>query len=110
MPTYPWLHRSKIDPEDIRASVVALKRAGTPYTDADVSGVPAQLAAQGQAIVGRLKQAGITAEPDDEIVALIAYLQRLGVDGRAAIAAGATRPTTAPPATASAPADGRETP
>ena len=63
-----------------------------PYTDADVAGTPAQLAAQGQDIVGRLAAAGIKTESDREIVALIAYLQRLGKDGRAAIAAGATEP------------------
>jgi hypothetical protein len=42
---------------------------------------------EAQGIVDRLKQAGVTTEPDREIVALISYLQRLGKDGRAAIAA-----------------------
>jgi cytochrome c oxidase cbb3-type subunit I/II len=88
MPTYPWLLRNRIDPADITASVRALRRVGLPYTDEQVAGVPAQLAAQGQDIVARLATAGIKTEPDREIVALIAYLQRLGKDGRAAIAAG----------------------
>ena len=30
MPTYPWLHRNKIDPADITASMVALRKVGTP--------------------------------------------------------------------------------
>jgi cytochrome c oxidase cbb3-type subunit I/II len=85
MPPYYWLHEHQIDPADIQASVRALRRAGTPYTDADVAGVPEALARQGAEIVERLKGAGIDAEPDDEIVALIAFLQRLGVDGRAAL-------------------------
>jgi cytochrome c oxidase cbb3-type subunit I/II len=46
--------------------------------------------AQAAGIVDRLKGAGIDAQPDREIIAMIAYLQRLGRDGRAASAAGAT--------------------
>jgi len=88
MPPYPWLHQNRIDPADITASVRALKKVGVPYTDADVAGVPVQLAAQGKEIVDRLAAASIKTDPDREIVALIAYLQRLGKDGRAAIAAG----------------------
>ena len=37
---------------------------------------------QGDEIVGRLATAGITTQPDREIVAMIAYLQRLGKDGK----------------------------
>jgi cytochrome c oxidase cbb3-type subunit I/II len=92
MPPYQWLHRQRIDPADVQASVRALQRAGVPYTDTDIAGTPAQVAAQGQEIVARLAAAGIKTEPDREIIALIAYLQRLGKDGRAAIAAGATAP------------------
>jgi cytochrome c oxidase cbb3-type subunit I/II len=95
MPTYTWLHRSRLDAEDIRKSVIALRRVGVPYSDADVAGVPAQMQGQGKEIVARLATAGITAEPDHEIIALIAYLQRLGRDGKAAIAAQATAPGAA---------------
>lgn len=63
--------------------MVALRRTGTPYSDADIAGVEESLAAQGGEIVARLGQAGIRTAPDRAIVALIAYLQRLGVDGRA---------------------------
>lgn len=82
MPAYPWLLERRVDPEDIQASVRALKRAGTPYTDQDVTSVPTDLAAQAGAIVQRLADAGIEADADREIVALIAYLQRLGREGR----------------------------
>jgi cytochrome c oxidase cbb3-type subunit I/II len=95
MPPYTWLHERRIDPANVRASVVALRKVGVPYTDADIEGVPASLTQQGQAIVARLATAGIQTEPDREIVALIAYLQRLGVDGRKAIEAGLTAPTKA---------------
>jgi len=86
MPPYSWLHRDRIDPMDIRASVHALQRLGTPYSDAEVEGVPASLEAQGNTIVESLATAGIETEWDREIIAMIAYLQRLGVDGRAHLA------------------------
>jgi len=85
MPRYPWLLERALDPEDVRASVKALQRIGTPYTDEDVAGVEASVGAQGAGIVASLATAGIEAEPDREIVALIAYLQRLGQDGRRAL-------------------------
>lgn len=92
MPAYPWLNRQSIDPADIQASLRALRRVGVPYTDEQIAGAPADMQAQAQGIVASLKQAGIDTPADREIVALIAYLQRLGKDGRAAIAAGETAP------------------
>jgi cytochrome c oxidase cbb3-type subunit I/II len=86
MPPYSWLHRDRIDPQDIRASVRALKRLGTPYTDAEVDGVANSLESQGTGIVQSLATAGIETVWDREIVAVIAYLQRLGVEGRAYLA------------------------
>jgi len=93
MPAYPWLLERSIDAADVAASVRALGKVGVAYTDAEVGAVPASLAQQGQEIVARLATAGIQTAPDREIVALIAYLQRLGVDGRRAIEAGLTAPT-----------------
>jgi cytochrome c oxidase cbb3-type subunit I/II len=90
MPSYSWLHHKGYDAADIQASMRALKKVGVPYTDDEINNAPAAMAAQAQALVGRLTQAGVSTEPDKEIVAVIAYLQRLGKDGRAAITAGAT--------------------
>jgi cytochrome c oxidase cbb3-type subunit I/II len=87
MPTYPWLHRDRYDPADIQKSLRALQRVGVPYTDQEIADAPAAIRAQADSITARLKQAGITTDPDHEIIALIAYLQRLGKDGRKAIAA-----------------------
>ncbi len=93
MPPYPWLLERKIDPSDVAKSVRALQKLGTPYAgEITAETVEASLRGQGQEIVARLAQAGIEAEWDDEIVAMIAYLQRLGVDGKRHLAerAGAT--------------------
>lgn len=83
MPPYPWLHRDKIDPVDVAASVRALARAGTPYDATDDASVAASLEQQARTITTSLAGNGITAAWDDEIIALTAYLQRLGVEGRA---------------------------
>ena len=83
MPPYPWLLTARVDPEDIMASVRALQKSGVPYTDAEVEGVSASLVAQGQPIVSSLAGANLETAVDSEIVALIAYLQRLGREGKA---------------------------
>jgi cytochrome c oxidase cbb3-type subunit I/II len=97
MPPYPWLHRYTYDPADIQASLRALKRVGVPYTDQQIADAPEEIRQEAQAVVGRLAQAGITVAPDRQIVALIAYLQRLGKDGKAAIAAQAAARGAATP-------------
>ena len=86
MPPYPWLHDWKVDPADVQASLWAHKVAGTPYTDADIEGAPETLKVQADAIVERLAADGIQASADDEIVALIAYLQSLGRNKRQDVA------------------------
>lgn len=86
MPTYPWLLTYKIDPADVTASLVALAAVGTPYTATDEASVAKALRDQANEIVVSLSRAGVTAEWDDEIVALTAYLQRLGKEGSAHLA------------------------
>ena len=86
MPAYSWLLDWTVDPDHVAASVRALRLVGTPYSGQDVADVPANLERQGGEIVGRLIDAGIETRWDAEIVALIAYLQRLGQDGKAELA------------------------
>ena len=88
MPPYPWMLHDRYEVADIQASLRALRKVGVPYTDAEIDGAPAAIEAQARGIVDRLATAGITAEPDRDIIAMIAYLQRLGKDGRAALSAG----------------------
>ncbi len=89
MPPYSWLADNKVDPADVQASVGALASLGTPYPDDIVAKVPDLLAQQGGAIVADLSTAGVTVAPDAEIVAVIAYLQKLGTQrGKAQVASG----------------------
>ncbi len=80
MPVYKWLLDWKIDPVDVAKSVRALSRVGTPYESTEDAWVLGVMQTQGSAIVENLAAARITAEWDDEIIAVIAYLQRLGMD------------------------------
>jgi cytochrome c oxidase cbb3-type subunit I/II len=84
MPRYWWLKEWSYDPANIQASMTALSRVGLPYTADDIATAPAAMDAQAQGIVDRLAGNKITVTKDKEIVALIAYLQHLGVDGTAA--------------------------
>jgi cytochrome c oxidase cbb3-type subunit I/II len=95
MPSYPWLLEQRLDSAEVTASVRALRKAGVPYSQAEVAGAAASMRRQGQEIVARLAPAGLHTESDREIVAMIAYLQRLGRDGKAAVAASTAVTTTA---------------
>mgnify|MGYP002836505947 CR=1 FL=1 len=89
MPSYAWLLEWKIDPADVRQSLVALNTIGTPYDDAVFDDTEAALRAQAEPMVANLKAANVDVEWDDEVIALTAYLQRLGTDRPSAAVAGA---------------------
>ena len=61
MPSYPWLAKSAIVPDDIAPRMVALRRVGVPYSDDDI-------AKSADAVRGKTEQD-----------AVIAYLQNLGL-------------------------------
>jgi cytochrome c oxidase cbb3-type subunit I/II len=85
MPAYPWLLTQKIDPNVAPARMNALRKTGVPYTDEQISGAKESIAAQSATVVANLATGTITnVPPNSEIVALIAYLQRLGTDIKAA--------------------------
>ena len=60
MPGYPWLAKTKLDPQSIVPKMRALKRLGDPYTDAELAEAPKEL-------IDKTEQD-----------ALIAYLQGMG--------------------------------
>jgi cytochrome c oxidase cbb3-type subunit I/II len=96
MPPYSWLLDWSVDPADITASVRALSRVGTPYESTDEEWVRGQMQSQGSAIVANLEATGIETTWDREIVAMIAYLQRLGRDGNAVFRARETSDAATP--------------
>jgi cytochrome c oxidase cbb3-type subunit I/II len=80
MTRYSWLLTQKLDTNSLPSRIRALRRIGVPYPEGYEAAAPKEMAAQQAKIVQGLKVGMINAQPDREIIALIAYLQRLGTD------------------------------
>ncbi|MEO1022445.1 MAG: cytochrome-c oxidase, cbb3-type subunit I [Bacteroidota bacterium] len=86
MPAYPWLFKQDMDKNSIGKRVNALRAVGVPYSARYPDYALEDMEAQAQRIVSDLKANGfgtidgIEITEDKKIVALIAYLQRLGID------------------------------
>jgi cytochrome c oxidase cbb3-type subunit I/II len=80
MPAYPWLFDQTLDISSTEAKIEVLQKLGTPYPAGYAQQANADLMKQAQGITDELAKEGIAVKPDKEIVALIAYLQRLGTD------------------------------
>ncbi|MCB0795114.1 MAG: cytochrome-c oxidase, cbb3-type subunit II, partial [Flavobacteriales bacterium] len=80
MPAYPWMYERSIDLNTTAAKIAALRTVGVPYEEGYEDVANDELKAQAAVIVESLKKDKIDADPDKEIIALIAYLQRLGTD------------------------------
>ena len=82
MPSYPWLITDDLDISDTEAKIHALMTLGTPYEETYARNATSYLEKQAAEIGADLRQNGVEVEGIEkkEIVALIAYLQRLGTD------------------------------
>jgi cytochrome c oxidase cbb3-type subunit I/II len=81
MPAYTWLYDWDMNKEDMPAKISAQRTIGVPYPEGFEEIAVDSMEAQAQSIVNTLKEQGVdNADPDKEIIALIAYLERLGSD------------------------------
>lgn len=83
MPTYPWLYDTRLNTSNTRKKLSVLAQLGTPYTEDEIGNAVSNLEAQAKAIAKGLVEQGVPETPgleNKEIIALIAYLQRLGTD------------------------------
>ena len=80
MPKYPWLAQKEIDIQSTPAKIRAMKILGVPYPDNYEQQAIVDLKAQADSIAKDLGANGIQTDSNREIIALIAYIQRLGVD------------------------------
>jgi len=80
MPAYPWLLDDNLDTASTPAKIKAMQKMGVPYPEGYHQTANADLMKQAKKIAEGLKDAGIETLPNKEIIALIAYLQRLGTD------------------------------
>jgi len=83
MPAYPWLYEQQIDKSSTAAKINALRTVGVPYAEGYEDIANDDLDKQAQRIVEGLQLEGYETTKETEIVALIAYLQRLGSDIKA---------------------------
>jgi cytochrome c oxidase cbb3-type subunit I/II len=80
MPSYPWLQQNDLDYGSVQPRVDAMAMLGVPYGKAVLS-AEAMARTQAQEIAQRITSQGGPAHLEGkQIVALVAYLQRLGTD------------------------------
>ena len=83
MPAYPWLIDQKLDNDLLKGKMNAMKILGVPYTNEQVENAVADAEKQAEEIAKDLAANQVDVKSDREIIAMIAYLQRLGTDIKA---------------------------
>jgi cytochrome c oxidase cbb3-type subunit I/II len=86
MPPYPWLHENLLDTTSTARKIEVLQMLNTPYPEGYAAVANDDLMAQAILIADELRKGADGVQDSElerkEIVALIAYLQRLGTDAR----------------------------
>jgi cytochrome c oxidase cbb3-type subunit I/II len=86
MPRYTWLFNNKLDLASLPKKLKVMQKLGVPYTDQEIKDSIASAQAQAASVTAELLEAGVPKTiQDKEVVALIAYIQRLGVDIQATV-------------------------
>ena len=82
MPSYPWLTRKNIDYKVILKKMRVMKSLGVPYSKEEINESVRNAKKQAKKIITVLNDEGKIplSMKDKEIIALIAYLQRIGTD------------------------------
>ena len=80
MPNYAWLLEQTLNTSQTQDKLAAMKKLGVPYSTQEVNDAVKDLTTQAKAIQANLAAEKIKVSQDKEIIALIAYLQRLGTD------------------------------
>lgn len=80
MPAYSWMHEHEADLDILPNKIKVLTAMGVPYAPNFDQVAKREALRQAEEIAQGLSEAGFDVKPEKEIVALIAYLQRLGTD------------------------------
>jgi len=89
MPAYPWLYENVLDNSLLPNKIRAMQSLGVPYPEGYDEKAATELQQQAATVVQNLQREGTLDDnqaqyiQDKEIIALIAYLQRLGTDIKA---------------------------
>jgi len=87
MPKYDWFAEKDINLDLVPKKIKAMQTLGVPYADGFSDDAVEELLWQAQLIVDDLKASGIEIEPTKQMVAMIAYLHKMGKDIAAPIPA-----------------------
>jgi cytochrome c oxidase cbb3-type subunit I/II len=82
MPPYEWLIDQQLDTTTTISKINAMRTLGVPYALDYEHLANSDLQKQAKAITEDLKQGNVRVQSDREIIAIIAYIQRLGKDIR----------------------------
>lgn len=80
MPPYQWLIDQKLDISTTTSKITAMRTLGVPYAVGYENEANGDLTTQADKIAANLAKDNIKIKSDREIVAIIAYIQRLGID------------------------------
>jgi cytochrome c oxidase cbb3-type subunit I/II len=80
MPSFKWLLTNDLDMSTTAKKIRVMQTLGVPYPAGYDVKANDDLMKQAQLIADDLKANGINTAPNKEVIALIAYLQRLGTD------------------------------
>jgi len=80
MPAYPWLVDKEVDLTEIPKKIRVMQTLGVPYANGYDKQAVEDYSKQAEAIVAELKTSGVDVKPTSEIIAMIAYLHKLGRD------------------------------
>jgi cytochrome c oxidase cbb3-type subunit I/II len=83
MPEYGWLLTQTLDTSLTVTKINAMRTLGVPYAAGYEKVANADLDKQAKAIAANLATDHIKVKSDKEVIAIIAYLQRLGTDIKA---------------------------
>jgi cytochrome c oxidase cbb3-type subunit I/II len=80
MPKYPWMFENDLDVNTTKSKIHAMRKLGVPYEKNYEYQAIKDLDIQAQEIVDDLAKDKIVIDKHKEIIAMIAYLQRVGTD------------------------------
>ena len=80
MPPYPWLIEDQLDVSSLSAKISAMRKLGVPYQEGYEDIALEELQYQATEIANDIAANGVEVSSDREVIALIAYLQRIGTD------------------------------
>ncbi len=81
MPNYTWLNKNKIGYKHLKKKMQVMKSMGVPYSEEEIENSVKNAMEQAEGIAAELVEQGVPEKvKETEMVALIAYLQKLGID------------------------------